>query len=78
MLSHFHFSNIQKHGNESTKTTRKVIIKKGKGYKSISFYKKGKLVKTIKRPLLSTHIQMIKNRTFIPGLFSDCKTRKRT
>ena len=76
-LSNFHYSNIQKHGNGSTKKVRKVVIKKGKGYKSISFYKNGKLVKTIKRPLLSTHIAMIKKCQFIPGLFNDCKTRRK-
>ena len=75
-LSKFHYSNIQKHEFGHNKTMRKVVVKKGKGYKSISFYKKGKLVKTIKRPLLSSHIDMIKNKKFIPGLFSDCKTKK--
>uniref|UniRef100_A0A6C0E5X2 Uncharacterized protein n=1 Tax=viral metagenome TaxID=1070528 RepID=A0A6C0E5X2_9ZZZZ len=79
-LSKFHYSNVQKHGHGSTKKVRKVIIQKGKGYKSISFYKNGKLTKTIKRPLLSTHIEMIKKCQFIPGLFNDCKpvTRKLT
>jgi hypothetical protein len=74
----FHYSNIQKHGSGSTKKVRKVVIKKEKGYKSISFYKNGKLVKTIKRPLLSTHIQSIKQGIFIPGLFSDCKAKTKT
>ena len=76
-MSHaFNYSNVQHHHTGGAKETRKVVIKKGQGYKSISFYKKGKLMKTIKRPLLSKHIQMIKNRKFIYGLFSDCKTRK--
>ena len=38
-LSGFHYSNIQKHQHGTKKTTRKVMIKKGKGYKSISIYK---------------------------------------
>ena len=78
MNSFFHYSNIQKHQYGTNKTLRKVIIKKGKGYKSISYYKNGKLVRTIKRKLPLEHVTMIKNKQFIPGLFSDCnKTRKR-
>ena len=75
-LSNFHYSNIQKHENGSTKKIRKVINKKGKGYKSISFYRNGKLTKTIKRPLVSTHIAMIQKCQFIPGLFDECKTKR--
>lgn len=75
-LSKFHYSNIQKHQHGTKKTIRKVIIKNGKGYKSISIYKNGKLTKTIKRPLMYDHVCMIKDKKFIPGLFADCKTRK--
>jgi hypothetical protein len=75
-LHPFHYSNIQKHHYGENKTTRKVIIQNGKGYKSVSYYKKGKCVKTIKRPLTNNHISMIKDKKFIPGLFSDCRLRK--
>ena len=78
MNSSFHYSNIQKHQYGTNKTLRKVVIKKGKGYKSISYYKNGKLVRTIKRKLPLDHVNMIKNKQFIPGLFSDCKLCKKS
>jgi hypothetical protein len=59
---------------------RKVLIKKGKGNKSVKYYKGSKLVSTIKRGLKSTEIASIKMGKFIPGLFKDCnckKTKKR-
>ena len=54
------------------KTVRKVFIKNGKGYKSVSYYKGGKHRGTIKKQLCSSHIKLIKNGKFIPGLFDDC------
>jgi hypothetical protein len=61
------------------KIVRKVSIKNGKGYKSITKYHKGRNTKTAKKKLHPTEIQMIKIGKFIPGLFSDCKscTKKR-
>lgn len=62
------------------KVVRKVSIKKGKGYKSITKYRKGKKLFTIKKPIHKQHIKLIKNGKFIPGLFNDCKgckTKKR-
>jgi len=56
------------------KIVRKVSIKNGKGYKSVSKYHKRKHVKTIRKPLKFAEIQMIKMGKFIPGLFSNCKT----
>ncbi len=68
---------IQKGGK---KIIRKVSIKNGKGYKSITKYHKGKKQGTAKKILDNAHIQMIKIGKFIPGLFTDCacntKTRK--
>lgn len=55
---------------------RKVIIKKGKGYKSITKYRNGKKLFTIKKPIHKQHIRLIKKGKFIPGLFNDCKTKK--
>ena len=78
MDTKFHYSNIQRHQYGTNKTMRKVVIKKGKGYKSISFYKNGKLIRTVKRRLPLEHVNMIKQKQFIPRLFSDCKTRKKT
>lgn len=62
------------------KVVRKVSIKNGKGYKSITKYRKGKKTFTIKKPIHKEHIKMIKKGKFIPGLFNDCKgckTKKR-
>jgi hypothetical protein len=56
------------------KIVRKVSIKNGKGYKSISRYHKRKHTGTIKKNLKTAEIQMIKIGKFIPGLFNDCKT----
>jgi hypothetical protein len=63
----------------SGKVVRKVSIKNGKGYKSVTKYKKGKKFATIKKSIRRAHIELIKIGKFIPGLFSDChcKTRKR-
>ena len=71
----FHYSNIQHSQHGGTKTVRKVIIKKGKGYKSVSYYKNGKRMKTVKRPLKKEHISLIQQKKFIPGLFCDCKLK---
>ena len=58
------------------KIIRKVSIKKGRGYKSISKYRKGKKISTIRKPIHKEHIELIKAGKFIPGLFSDCKNCK--
>ena len=63
------------------KIVRKVSIKNGKGYKSVTKYHKGKKLKTTKRVVNKAHIMLIKMGKFIPGFFSDCgcnakKTRK--
>jgi hypothetical protein len=58
------------------KTVRKVVIKRGKGYKSVTKYHKGKKIKSYKKPIKKSHIKMILIGKFIPGLFSDCKCKK--
>ncbi len=60
------------------KIIRKVSIKKGKGYKSVSKFKNGKKVATVKKPIHVEHVKLIKQRKFIPGLFSDCNCREKT
>jgi hypothetical protein len=78
--STFNYSNTQSSQTGGKKIVRKVLIKKGKGNKSVKYYKSGKLVSTIKRGLKSTEIASIKMGKFIPGLFKDCqcnKTKKR-
>jgi len=64
------------------KIVRKVSIKNGKGYKSVTKYHKGKKQRTTKKVVNKAHITLIKMGKFIPGFFSDCascnakKTRK--
>ena len=56
------------------KIVRKVSIKNGKGYKSISRYHKKKHRATVRKTLKTVEIKMIKLGKFIPGLFKNCKT----
>jgi len=59
--------------NGGSKTVRKVSIKNGKGHKTISQYKKGKKMFSVKKPLTVIEIVTIQRGQFIPGLFRDCK-----
>jgi hypothetical protein len=77
----FSYENKQISMTGGNKTTRKVIIKNGKGYKSVCTYKNKKKCYNKKKHLTKTEINMIKIGKFIPGLFSDIssistKTRK--
>jgi len=56
-----------------SKIVRKVTIKNGKGYKSITKYRNGKKMKTVRRKIQPDHITMIGKGKFVPGLFSDCQ-----
>jgi hypothetical protein len=56
------------------RVVRKVSIKNGKGYKSISMGRRGK---TVKRRICSDDIRKIRNGVFIPGLFRDCTKRRK-
>lgn len=77
-----HYTNTEvKLAQNGGKIVRKVTIKNGKGYKSVTKYHKGKKVGTAKKPIHQSHVDMILVGKFIPGLFSDCscnnkKTRK--
>jgi hypothetical protein len=77
----FNYESIEKKQIGDTKIIRKVSIKNGKGHKSITKYRKGKKISTVKKPIINEHIYMIKGGKFIVGLFDDCikckKTRKR-
>ena len=57
--------------------TRKVVIRNGKGYKSLCTYKNGKKCHNKKKHLSKLEIQMIKIGKFIPSLFRDIKTKTR-
>jgi hypothetical protein len=65
------------------KIVRKVSIKNGKGYKSVTKYRGGKKIGTSRKQIHKPHMELIKLGKFIPGLFLDCdckttnkKTRK--
>ena len=60
------------------KIVRKVSIKKGNGYKSITKYRKGHKISNIKKTIHKKDIKMIKNGKFVTGLFNDCKNCNKT
>jgi len=62
---------VIKKGNK--KTVRKVHIKNGKGYKSVSKYIRGKHIGTSKKKIQDDHLPLIKGGSFISGFFDDCK-----
>jgi len=71
-LNNFDYNNIEVNNQLGGKIVRKVCIKKGKGYKSISKYHKKKHIGTVRKTLKIGEIQMIKRGKFIPGLFKNC------
>jgi hypothetical protein len=72
--SKFHYHNSEKRVHKGKHITRRVYIKNGKGYKSITTQKqKGGKRRITKKILNPREIEHIKNRKFIKGLFSDCK-----
>jgi len=74
----FNYSNIQTHQTGGKKMTRKVIIKNGKGYKSLCMHKHGKKCHSKKARLSGSEIEMIKIGKFIPGLFNGLNISKKT
>lgn len=79
-MSEFNYENTETKMQGGGKIVRRVSIKKGRGYKSITKYNKGKKMYTVRKPIHKEHIKMIKRGKFIPGLFQDCKgckTKKR-
>lgn len=62
---------ITRKGNK--KTIRKVHIKNGKGYKSVSKFIRGKHIGTSKKKIDDNHVPLIKGGSFISGFFADCK-----
>ncbi len=68
----FNYSNTETKIQSGGKTVRKVHIRNGKGYKSVTKYRRGKRIGTVKKPIHKEHLKMIKKGKFIPGLFSDC------
>jgi len=62
------------------KIVRKVTIKNGKGYKSITEYQNGKKKYSVRKKIQPNDVENIINGKFVIGLFKECtfcKTRKR-
>jgi hypothetical protein len=76
-LKKFHFSSTQKHQHGGKKTVHNVTIRHGKGHKKVTYYKGNKKVSSVKKPLKSFEIDLIKVCKFIPGLFKDCECSKK-
>lgn len=79
--SEFNYDSSETKQIGGTKVVRKVSIRNGKGYKSLTKYRNGKKLGTTKKHIHKDHVNLIKNGKFIPGLFLDCinckgKTRK--
>jgi len=73
----FDYNNVEmKTMTGGKKIVRKVSIKNGKGYKSVTHYKKGKKSFSSRKPIHKNHISLIKIGKFIPNLFGDCKCGK--
>lgn len=68
------YSNIEiKYQPNGNRTVRKVYMRNGKGYKSVTKYsKRGKKLSTAKKPIHETHADHIRMGRFVPGLFADC------
>jgi len=75
-MDDFDYDSTEKVIQQGGKVIRAVSIKKGKGYKSITKYHKGKKLYTVKKPIHKSDIELIKRGKFIPGLFKDCKNCK--
>jgi len=75
-MKSFNYENTETVVQEGGKIVRNVTIKKGRGYKSITKYHKGKKISSVKKPIHKAHIDLIKIGKFIPGLFNDCKNCK--
>ena len=77
--NHFNYQNTEvKAMTGGAKIVRKVSIKNGKGYKSVTKYHKGRKIYTNKKPIHSDHVGLIKIGKFIPGLFSECNDREKS
>ena len=75
-MSGVNYENTETVFQKGGKIVRKVSIKKGRGFKSITKYRKGRKIYSVKKPIHKEHIKLIKGGKFIPGLFQDCKNCK--
>jgi hypothetical protein len=72
VASRFYYSNTETKLHNGKRTVRKVYIKNGNGYKSVTKYNKGKKVSTVKKPIHLHHVDSIRMGVFIPQFFADC------
>ena len=77
MKNTFNYENVEVKTDMGKTVVRKVCVKNGKGYKSVTKYYKGKKIGTVKKPIHMNHIYHITNGNFVPRLFSDCKCREK-
>jgi hypothetical protein len=78
MNTNFDYKNTEvKAMTGGARIVRKVSIKNGKGYKSVTKYNKGRKIYTNKKPIHNDHVGLIKIGKFIPGLFLDCSHREK-
>ena len=76
--SKFNYDSNESKQMGGTRVVRKVFIRNGKGYKSLTKYRNGKKVGTSKKPINKVHVELIKSGKFIPGLFMECKCKEKT
>ena len=72
-MNHFNYTNTEVKQHGGAKIVRNVTIRRGKGHKSVTKYKRNKKLFTIKKKLRRCDVSSIKKGKFIPGLFDDCK-----
>jgi hypothetical protein len=71
-----HYENVEVQKMKGgKKIVRKVSIKNGKGFKSVTKFHRGKHLGTVKKPLARNQIRLILVRRFVPNLFSDCNAK---
>jgi hypothetical protein len=67
------YKNVEmKHYGKGRKTLRKVVIKGGKGKKTVMHYKNGKCSGKMTKHIEDDHVKMICEGVFVKGLFNDC------
>lgn len=74
----FNYENTEIKQQGGVKVVRKVSIKRGKGYKSVTKFRRGKKISSSKKPIHIDHMNMIKRGQFITGLFKDCVNCSKT
>lgn len=74
-LNKFSYQSYEMKNHNGVTKIRKVNIKNGKGYKSVTIKHKGQRPITHSKRIKHCHVRTIKNGKFIPRFFLDCKKR---